>query len=110
MCRRSSFKDLFPRFRTMQGYFVPRKAGWDTHGLPVEISVEKRLGLNSKREILEYGIDKFNAECRTSVFEYENEWRRFTERMGYWVDLDDAYLTLHKDYIESGLVESEGVE
>ncbi|WP_425147426.1 isoleucine--tRNA ligase [Deinococcus sp.] len=96
-----SFKDLFPRFRTMQGYYVPRKAGWDTHGLPVEISVEKRLGLNSKREILEYGIGKFNAECRESVFEYENEWRRFTERMGYWVDLDDAYLTLHKDYIES---------
>ncbi|WP_424952118.1 isoleucine--tRNA ligase [Deinococcus sp.] len=96
-----SFKDLFPRFRTMQGYSVPRKAGWDTHGLPVEISVEKKLGLNSKREILEYGIDKFNAECRASVFEYENEWRRFTERMGYWVNLDDPYMTLNKDYIES---------
>ncbi|ULH15836.1 isoleucine--tRNA ligase [Deinococcus sp. KNUC1210] len=96
-----SFKDLFPRFRTMQGYHVPRKAGWDTHGLPVEIGVEKKLGLNSKREVEQYGIDKFNAECRASVFEYENEWRRFTERMGYWVDLDDAYMTLHKDYIES---------
>lgn len=96
-----SFKDLFPRFRTMQGFHVPRKAGWDTHGLPVEIGVEKKLGLNSKREVEAYGIDKFNAECRASVFEYEAEWRRFTERMGYWVDLDDAYMTLHKDYIES---------
>ncbi|MBZ9751157.1 isoleucine--tRNA ligase [Deinococcus sp. HMF7604] len=96
-----SFKDLFPRFRTMQGYHVPRKAGWDTHGLPVELGVEKKLGLNSKREVEAYGIDRFNAECRASVFEYEAEWRKFTERMGYWVDLDDAYLTLHKDYIES---------
>ncbi|MCD0174843.1 isoleucine--tRNA ligase [Deinococcus sp. 14RED07] len=96
-----SFKDLFPRFRTMQGFHVPRKAGWDTHGLPVELGVEKKLGLNSKREVEAYGIDKFNAECRASVFEYEAEWRRFTERMGYWVDLDDAYMTLHRDYIES---------
>ncbi|CAM3601384.1 isoleucine--tRNA ligase [Deinococcus frigens] len=96
-----SFKDLFPRFKTMQGFHVPRKAGWDTHGLPVEIGVEKRLGLNSKREVEAYGIDKFNAECRQSVFVYEAEWRRFTERMGYWVDLDDAYMTLHRDYIES---------
>ncbi|OLV19083.1 Isoleucyl-tRNA synthetase [Deinococcus marmoris] len=96
-----SFKDLFPRFKTMQGYHVPRKAGWDTHGLPVEIGVEKKLGLNSKREVEAYGIDKFNAECRQSVFVYEADWRRFTERMGYWVDLDDAYMTLHKDYIES---------
>ncbi|MFC6800649.1 class I tRNA ligase family protein [Deinococcus caeni] len=96
-----SFKDLFPRFRTMQGFHVPRKAGWDTHGLPVELGVEKKLGLNSKREVEAYGIDKFNAECRASVFEYESEWRKFTERMGYWVDLDDAYMTLHKDYIES---------
>ncbi|GGR45198.1 isoleucine--tRNA ligase [Deinococcus seoulensis] len=96
-----SFKDLFPRFRTMQGYHVPRKAGWDTHGLPVELGVEKKLGLNSKREVEAYGIDRFNAECRASVFEYEAEWRRFTERMGYWVDLDDAYMTLHRDYIES---------
>ncbi|MFC6667020.1 class I tRNA ligase family protein [Deinococcus radiopugnans] len=96
-----SFKDLFPRFKTMQGFHVPRKAGWDTHGLPVEIGVEKKLGLNSKREVEAYGIDKFNAECRQSVFVYEADWRRFTERMGYWVDLDDAYMTLHKDYIES---------
>ena len=96
-----SFKDLFPRFKTMQGYHVPRKAGWDTHGLPVEIGVEKKLGLNSKREVEAYGIAKFNAECRQSVFVYEGEWRKFTERMGYWVDLDDAYMTLNKDYIES---------
>ena len=96
-----SFKDLFPRFRTMQGYFVPRKAGWDTHGLPVELGVEKKLGLNSKRDVEAYGIGKFNAQCRESVFEYENEWRRFTERMGYWVNLDDPYMTLNKEYIES---------
>ncbi|WP_407539119.1 isoleucine--tRNA ligase [Deinococcus radiomollis] len=96
-----SFKDLFPRFRTMQGYHVPRKAGWDTHGLPVELGVEKKLGLNSKREVEAYGIAKFNAQCRESVFEYENEWRRFTERMGYWVNLDDPYMTLNKEYIES---------
>ena len=96
-----SFKDLFPRFRTMQGFHVPRKAGWDTHGLPVEIEVEKRLGLNSKREVEDYGIEKFNAECRQSVSVYESEWRRFTERLGYWVDLDDAYQTLNKDYVES---------
>jgi isoleucyl-tRNA synthetase len=96
-----SFKDLFPRFRTMQGYSVPRKAGWDTHGLPVELGVEKKLGLNSKREVEAYGIGKFNAQCRESVFKYENEWRRFTERMGYWVNLDDPYMTLNKEYIES---------
>ena len=96
-----SFKDLFPRFRTMQGYFVPRKAGWDTHGLPVELGVEKKLGLNSKRDVEAYGIGKFNAQCRESVSLYENEWRRFTERMGYWVNLDDPYMTLDKEYIES---------
>lgn len=96
-----SFKDLFPRFRTMQGFHVPRKAGWDTHGLPVELGVEKKLGLNSKRDVEAYGIEKFNAECRTSVFEYEQEWRKFTERMGYWVNLDDPYMTLNRDYVES---------
>ncbi|MFC4425513.1 isoleucine--tRNA ligase [Deinococcus navajonensis] len=96
-----SLKDLFPRFKTMQGYFVGRKAGWDTHGLPVEIAVEKKLGLNTKREVEAYGIDKFNAQCRETVFEYEQEWRRFTERMAYWVDLDQPYMTLHRNYIES---------
>jgi isoleucyl-tRNA synthetase len=96
-----SYKDLFPRFRTMQGYYVPRKAGWDTHGLPVEVNVEKALKLESKRDVEAYGIAKFNEQCRESVFEFENLWRTFTERMGYWVDLDDAYMTLSKDYIES---------
>lgn len=96
-----SFKDLFPRFKTMQGYYVARKAGWDTHGLPVELGVEKKLGLNSKRDVEAYGIDKFNAQCRESVFEYEAEWRKFTQRMAYWVDMDKPYMTLHKDYIES---------
>ncbi|THF88338.1 isoleucine--tRNA ligase [Deinococcus sp. KSM4-11] len=96
-----SLKDLFPRFKTMQGYYVARKAGWDTHGLPVEIAVEKKLGLNSKREVEAYGIDKFNAQCRETVFEYEQEWRRFTERMAYWVNLDEPYMTLHPNYIES---------
>ncbi|MFC4636790.1 isoleucine--tRNA ligase [Deinococcus hohokamensis] len=96
-----SLKDLFPRFKTMQGYFVGRKAGWDTHGLPVEIAVEKKLGLNSKREVEAYGIDRFNAQCRETVFEYEQEWRRFTERMAYWVDLDKPYMTLQRNYIES---------
>lgn len=96
-----SFKDLFPRFKTMQGYHVPRKAGWDTHGLPVELQVEKALGLASKREVEAYGIERFNAQCRESVFTYEAEWRKFTERMAYWVDMDHPYMTLHKDYIES---------
>lgn len=96
-----TYKDLFPRFKTMQGFYVPRKAGWDTHGLPVELGVEKKLNLASKREVETYGIDAFNAACRESVFEYEQEWRKFTERMGYWVDLDEAYLTLDKNYIES---------
>jgi len=96
-----SYKDLFPRFKLMQGYHVPRKAGWDTHGLPVELEVEKKLGLKHKREIEAYGIDRFNEECRASVFEYEGEWRKFTERIAFWVDLDDAYRTLDPDYIES---------
>lgn len=96
-----AYKDLFPRFKTMQGYHVPRKAGWDTHGLPVELGVEKRIGLSSKREVEEYGIAKFNEECRDSVFVFEDKWREFTERMGYWLDLDNPYMTLNKDYIES---------
>ncbi len=96
-----SYKDLFPRFKLMQGYHVPRKAGWDTHGLPVELEVEKKLGLKHKREIEAYGIDRFNEACRASVFEYEGEWRKFTERIAFWVDLDDAYRTLDPDYIES---------
>ncbi len=95
------FKDIYPRYRSMCGFRVPRKAGWDCHGLPVEIEVEKQLGIASKQEIEEYGIDKFNARCRASVFEYVEEWNRLTERIGFWIDLDDPYVTLDDDYIES---------
>jgi len=95
------FKDVYPRYRSMCGYRVPRKAGWDCHGLPVELEVEKQLGISSKQEIEEYGIDKFNARCRESVFEYVEEWNRLTERIGFWIDLDDPYVTLDDDYIES---------
>ncbi|HEY2334918.1 MAG TPA: isoleucine--tRNA ligase [Solirubrobacterales bacterium] len=95
------FKDVYPRYRSMCGYRVPRKAGWDCHGLPVEIEVEKQLGIASKQEIEEYGIDRFNARCRESVFEYVEEWNRLTERIGFWIDLDDPYVTLDDDYIES---------
>jgi len=94
-------KDLFPRFRTMQGRHVSRKAGWDTHGLPVEIEVEKRLGFSGKEEIEKYGIAAFNQACLESVQTYEREWRAMTERLGYWLDLDGAYLTYTNDYIES---------
>jgi isoleucyl-tRNA synthetase len=96
-----AFKDIYPRYRAMCGYRVPRKAGWDCHGLPVEIEVEKQLGISSKQEIEELGIDKFNARCRESVFEYVEEWNRLTERIGFWIDLDDPYVTLDNDYIES---------
>jgi isoleucyl-tRNA synthetase len=94
-------KDLFPRFRTMQGYRVPRKAGWDTHGLPVEIEVEKRLGFSGKQQIEEYGIAEFNRACLASVHTYEAQWRAMTERIGYWVDLDHAYHTYTNEYVES---------
>jgi isoleucyl-tRNA synthetase len=95
------FKDVYPRYKAMCGYRVPRKAGWDCHGLPVELEVEKQLGISSKQEIEDYGIDKFNARCRESVFEYVEEWNRLTERIGFWIDLDDPYVTLEDDYIES---------
>jgi isoleucyl-tRNA synthetase len=95
------FKDVYPRYRTMRGYRVPRKAGWDCHGLPVELEVEKELGISSKQEIEDYGIARFNARCRESVFEYVEEWNRLTERIGFWIDLDDPYVTLENDYIES---------
>jgi isoleucyl-tRNA synthetase len=95
------FKDVYPRYRAMCGYRVPRKAGWDCHGLPVEIEVERQLGISSKQEIEEYGIDKFNERCRASVFEYVEEWNRLTERIGFWIDLDDPYVTLDNEYIES---------
>jgi isoleucyl-tRNA synthetase len=95
------FKDVYPRYKAMCGYRVPRKAGWDCHGLPVELEVEKQLGISSKQEIEEYGIDEFNRRCRESVFEYVEEWNRLTERIGFWIDLDDPYVTLENSYIES---------
>jgi isoleucyl-tRNA synthetase len=95
------FKDVYPRYRTMRGYRVPRKAGWDTHGLPVELEVERELGISSKQEIEAFGIAEFNARCRQSVFAYVEDWNRLTERIGFWVDLDDPYVTLDPDYIES---------
>jgi len=96
-----TLKDLVCRYKTMEGYQVKRKAGWDTHGLPVEIEVEKMLGINNKYEIEEYGIEKFNEKCRESVFKYEKLWREMTTRMAYEIDLDNPYITLSNDYIES---------
>jgi isoleucyl-tRNA synthetase len=96
-----AFKDMFPRYKTMQGFYCLRKGGWDTHGLPVEIEVEKELGIKHKHEIEEYGIAAFNEKCRSSVFRYITEWEKLTERTGYWVDLDNAYVTFTNDYIQS---------
>jgi isoleucyl-tRNA synthetase len=95
------FKDIFPRYKTMCGYRVPRKAGWDCHGLPVELEVERLLGIGSKDEIERYGIAEFNRKCRESVFSYVEDWNRLTERIGFWIDLDDAYVTLSNEYVES---------
>jgi len=96
-----AFKDVIPRYQTMRGRFVARKAGWDTHGLPVEIQVEKELGLKTKREIEKYGIAAFNAKCRESVWRYKEEWDRFTKRIGFWLDLKHPYVTYETSYIES---------
>ncbi|MES2930683.1 MAG: class I tRNA ligase family protein [Patescibacteria group bacterium] len=96
-----AFKDAIPRYKTMRGYHVRRKGGWDTHGLPVELQVEKKLGLNSKKMIEEYGIAKFNNECKESVWEYLDIWNKFTKRIGYWVDQENPYVTYHNNYIES---------
>ena len=96
------FKDVISRYRTMKGCRVIRKGGWDTHGLPVELEVEKELGLTSKRDIEEYGIAEFNQRCRESVFRYVKDWEVMTDRIGYWVDMDDPYVTLENDYIETG--------
>jgi isoleucyl-tRNA synthetase len=96
-----SFKDVILRYRTMKGFFVPRKAGWDTHGLPVEIEVEKALGLKSKKEIEKYGIAEFNQKCQESVWKYKEEWERLTERMGFWLDMEHPYVTYKTPYIES---------
>ena len=95
------FKDIIPRFKTMQGHYVRRKAGWDTHGLPVELQIEKKLGLKSKKEIEQYGVEEFNKQCKDSVFEYIGDWEKFTDRIGYWVDKKDAYYTFDTSYIES---------
>ena len=96
-----AFKDIFPRFKTMRGYHVVRRGGWDTHGLPVEIEVERRLGFNNKNQIEEYGIAQFNELCRKSAFEYIQDWERLTDRIAFWVDLEDAYVTFTNEYIES---------
>jgi isoleucyl-tRNA synthetase len=96
------FKDVLPRYKTMQGYYSPRIAGWDTHGLPVELEVEKQLGFSNKSDIENYGIDKFNAKCKESVFRYLKDWDAITERIAFWLDLKNAYITMDNDYIESG--------
>ncbi len=95
------FKDAIPRYKTMRGFHVRRKAGWDTHGLPVELQVEKKLGLKSKKDIEKYGVKEFNKHCRDSVFEYIGDWEKFTDRIGYWVLKNDAYYTFDSKYIES---------
>ncbi|MFD8591537.1 isoleucine--tRNA ligase [Streptomyces sp. NPDC059637] len=95
------FKDVFPRFKTMRGHHVTRKAGWDCHGLPVELAVEKELGFNGKKDIEAYGIAEFNAKCRESVQRHVGAFAELTERMGYWVDMDDAYRTMDPEYVES---------
>jgi len=96
-----SFKDAIPRYKTMKGFHVRRKGGWDTHGLPVELQVEKELGLTSKKEIESYGVEKFNQKCKESVWVYKDIWEKFTHRIGYWVDIKDPYVTYHNSYIES---------
>lgn len=96
-----AFKDVIPRYKTMQGYHVPRRAGWDTHGLPVELQIEKKLGLTSKKEIEAYGVAAFNKECKDSVFTFIKDWEKFSDRMGYWVNKKDAYYTFDTNYIES---------
>jgi len=95
------FKDLFPRYKTMCGFHVRRQGGWDTHGLPVEIEVERQLGFTNKQQIDDFGIERFNELCRKSAFAYIQEWERLTDRIGYWVDLENAYITYANSYIES---------
>jgi isoleucyl-tRNA synthetase len=96
-----TLKDLICRYKTLKGYRVERKAGWDTHGLPVEIEVEKKLGIKHKSEVVDLGVDNYNKACRESVFTYLDQWEKMTTRMGYWIDLKSAYITLSNDYIES---------
>lgn len=94
-------KDVYPRYKTMKGFHVERKAGWDTHGLPVEIEIEKKFGISGKKQIQAFGVERFINECRNSVFTYEEAWHAMSEKLGYWVDLDNPYMTLSDDYIES---------
>ncbi|MGH2651634.1 MAG: class I tRNA ligase family protein, partial [Actinomycetota bacterium] len=96
-----TFKDIYPRFKTMTGHLVPRKAGWDCHGLPVELEVEKEIGTKTKRDIEAFGIAEFNRLCRESVTRYVDDWERLTERLGFWIDTSDAYLTMNTEYVES---------
>jgi isoleucyl-tRNA synthetase len=95
------FKDVIIRYRVMKGYYVPRIAGWDTHGLPVELEIERELGFSGKEQIEQYGVERFNKRCRESVFRYLKEWNKLTERIAYWVDLEKAYMTMSNDYIET---------
>jgi isoleucyl-tRNA synthetase len=96
-----AIKDLIPRYKTMRGYHVPRKAGWDTHGLPVEVEIEKELRIHGKQAIVDYGVEPFIRRCIESVFRYQTEWERLTDRIGFWVDLKDAYVTYQTRYVES---------
>lgn len=100
-CLTRAIKDLFPRYRTMRGYRCERKAGWDTHGLPVEVEVGKELGIHSKEEIEAYGVEPFIQRCQQSVWRYMQQWEQLTERLGFWVNLEDAYVTYHQSYVES---------
>ena len=94
-------KDMIPRYQTMKGHKIIRKAGWDTHGLPVELEVEKILGINGKEQIEEYGIEPFIGKCKESVWQYKSMWEEFSGKVGFWADMDDPYVTYHNDYIES---------
>ena len=94
-------KDIIPRYKTMKGFYVLRKAGWDTHGLPVELEIERELKLDGKQDIEKYGIEPFIKKCLISVWKYKSEWERMTERVSYWVDMDNPYVTYEDNYIES---------
>ena len=96
-----TYKDLFPRYKSMKGCNVLRKAGWDTHGLPVELEVERNLGINGKPQIEEYGVEPFIKKCKESVWKYKHEWEEFSERIGFWADMEDPYVTYENTYIES---------
>ena len=100
-CLTRAIKDLFPRYKTMRGYLCQRKAGWDTHGLPVEVEVCKELGIHSKEEIEAFGVEPFIRKCVESVFRYTQQWEQLTERLGFWIHLDEAYVTFHQSYVES---------